>query len=729
MAGTFGAVSGVFKVAANSITNPTNTGVVTSGSGAVNVGDLVYVVVGEDTSTTATAVTDNLGNSYAATQAGTDAGTSTGRAFWSRVTVAGTITNIAVTATASTDNVAIVAAIFSGPFLASPLDANPTNITTDITSPFTCPATGTLAQAQELVVTWGVATGSTVWAATSPNTLIDQQATQTVIHTVLASQVVRSTGTISPAFTAASNPTDAVLATTSFKASIAEEWWDHFQLPSLVPQGKKLATALVAMGVASGAVAPVAPVVNPTGSGDVLFSQTHTAQISQGALLYQSIAEPVQQAPVNVSQWLQAWGTPQRKPRYPESIQVFVPVISAPTPGTGDVLFSQTGTAQTAQSALLYQSVADPVPIVQTAPFGWLAPFSEPVRQKRGLAAYEQQSLAFVKAAPFPESVSIDRWLLPLAEPTRAKRLLQEGGPSFVPVVVAPSPGTGDVLFTQTTFTLRYERALLYQAYTEVIQTTAAPVTVNVGWLTSFSLPPDGGVGIISLTSTFFSVDPSFGWYAALNEPIRRQPRTAESVLSFVPVVAAPTPGTGDVLFAQTQTTLRYERTFLYQSVADAVNFSSAPTTPSYGWYQPFSQPLYKRAGLPTPEQQAIAFVPVVTGPTPGTGDVLFSQTPVTIIYQRAFLYQSVAEPAAVVRPYIDPGMASWSYQWTGPVRLRPGLSTAAQPSGGIPPQPVPPNPPGPTGQYTVSGLYVIDQFTNNTVVYDYNGGVSHRTN
>ncbi len=201
------------SVAANSITNPTDA----VGSVAVVVGDLVFVVVGEQTTLTAGTVTDNLGNSYTATNSGTDAGTSTGRAYYSRVTVAGTLTTIHVAATGSTDNVAIVAGVFTGPFAFLPLDANPSNITTQTTSPFTAPATGTLSQNSELVVSWAVATGSTVWSATSPNTLGAQLATQAVLHSVIGYQTVSATTTVAPAFTAGSNPTDSVLGTSSFR--------------------------------------------------------------------------------------------------------------------------------------------------------------------------------------------------------------------------------------------------------------------------------------------------------------------------------------------------------------------------------------------------------------------------------------------------------------------------------------------------------------------------------
>jgi hypothetical protein len=214
----FGDRKGLLVGSAASIPNPA----VMAGSVAVVIGDLVYAVVGEQTAPTTTTASDNLGNTYTATAAATDAGTSTGHAYWSRVTVAGTLTAISVVATASGQNWAGSAAVYEGPFATSPLDANPANITSDITSPFNCPTTGTLAfagSAKELVVGWGVHTGSTVWAATSPNLLDDNEATAAILAVALGSQVVTVTTAVVPVFTAAANPTDAVLGTTSFKSA------------------------------------------------------------------------------------------------------------------------------------------------------------------------------------------------------------------------------------------------------------------------------------------------------------------------------------------------------------------------------------------------------------------------------------------------------------------------------------------------------------------------------
>lgn len=54
-----------------------------------------------------------------------------------------------------------------------------------------------------------------------------------------------------------------------------------------------------------------------------------------------------------------------------------------------------------------------------TVSFAWFDRLAEPVRVKSGLRASLQQWLAFVKAAPFPETVTESRWHQPWSEPVR----------------------------------------------------------------------------------------------------------------------------------------------------------------------------------------------------------------------------------------------------------------------------------------------------------------------
>jgi hypothetical protein len=211
----FGDLKGTLVGNAASITNPFSA----TGSVAVSVGDLVYTVIGEVSDLTVTACSDNLGNTYVATNAGTvspTGGNMTGRCYYSRVTVAGTLTSISFATTASNNNVSVSAQVIEGSFAVSPLDANPANDDTDLTSPFTCPATGTLAQADEVVLCWRVHNGLPAFTATSPNIEAVQESTAS-ISTVVGYQTVAATTSVSPAFTSGTSPTSAVAGTNSFK--------------------------------------------------------------------------------------------------------------------------------------------------------------------------------------------------------------------------------------------------------------------------------------------------------------------------------------------------------------------------------------------------------------------------------------------------------------------------------------------------------------------------------
>jgi hypothetical protein len=192
-----------------------------AGSVSVSVGDLVVAVLGQVVNLTASGATDNLGNTYTAQNAGSDAGNMTGRMFYSLVTNAGTLTTITIAASASANDFSAAAGVFEGPFIDPSIDANPANDTGDATSPFTCPATGTLAQADELVIAWGAAnivtSGGSSWAATSPNLLAATISGGTGTVTTLGYQVVAATTSVVPAFTAAVDPSGSVvLGTASF---------------------------------------------------------------------------------------------------------------------------------------------------------------------------------------------------------------------------------------------------------------------------------------------------------------------------------------------------------------------------------------------------------------------------------------------------------------------------------------------------------------------------------
>jgi hypothetical protein len=212
----FGALRGTLTGNGNSI-GATNA---ITGSVVASVADLVFAVLGQQTNLTAGTASDSLGNAYTAQNAGTDAGAVAGRAYYSVTTVSGTLTTVSITASSSTNDWCGFAAVIEGPF--TTVDKNIANITTDITSPFTCPATTTLSQAQEVVIVWGTADGSTAWAATSPNLLAGQSNNSTTIHVIVGYQAVTVTTSITPEFTSGANPTVAVLGTCTFNRDMTK---------------------------------------------------------------------------------------------------------------------------------------------------------------------------------------------------------------------------------------------------------------------------------------------------------------------------------------------------------------------------------------------------------------------------------------------------------------------------------------------------------------------------
>lgn len=209
----FGDRKGGLSASVNSVTNPTDA----TGSVSVAVGDLVWVNFAQQTNLTATGVTDNLGNSYSAVNAGTDAGTVSIRCFYSRVTVAGTLTTVSVAASASTNDASCCVDVIEGPFVTSPLDANPANAT-DATSPFTCPATGTLAQADEVVMAAISVAANTTVAATSPD-VIGTTVARANVSSGVSRRVVSATTSVTPEFTGTS--ATASQTTASFKKDTA----------------------------------------------------------------------------------------------------------------------------------------------------------------------------------------------------------------------------------------------------------------------------------------------------------------------------------------------------------------------------------------------------------------------------------------------------------------------------------------------------------------------------
>jgi hypothetical protein len=208
------ALRGSLSGGAASITNP----IVASGSVALEKGDLIIAVLGEQTALTVTAVTDNLGNSYTAQNAGTDAGTVSGRMFRAIAAARGTLTSVSFAATASADDASCVAAVFRGPF--ENIDINAANVTNDTTNPLSSNSTGTLSTGRQLAVGWIAGAFSTSGLDTASGfSVAASQRQSTAIETMISYKVVSDNSALTADFTGAGTIGNNVIGVATFYCS------------------------------------------------------------------------------------------------------------------------------------------------------------------------------------------------------------------------------------------------------------------------------------------------------------------------------------------------------------------------------------------------------------------------------------------------------------------------------------------------------------------------------
>jgi len=214
----FGAVKGTLSGTGAAIAANNDA----TGSVSVAVGDLLVCVFGERTTMSVTGVTDNLGHTYTA-GTGIDGGNGTGKVFWKIATSSGTLTTMTGAAVGgSGDDYSIVGAVYEGPFAASPLDQNPA-ANSDTVTPYVCTSSGTLAQADELVLAWMCAGNGFTGAACSGLTVDKQDGTGTGSGShaaALASVVVSATTAIVPSWTVGAGNGGHALGVITFKKLI-----------------------------------------------------------------------------------------------------------------------------------------------------------------------------------------------------------------------------------------------------------------------------------------------------------------------------------------------------------------------------------------------------------------------------------------------------------------------------------------------------------------------------
>lgn len=232
------------------------------------------------------------------------------------------------------------------------------------------------------------------------------------------------------------------------------------------------------------------------------------------------------------------------------------------------------------------QSSAFVAPVLTDATW-WLSPLSEPVRIKRGLADEQQQTLAFVKATPFPETVSVDRWLYQLSEPVRPKRGLadeQQQVLAFVKASPFPETVSADRWLQPLSQPYPAKRALLPGAQEDCFLGTP-PVAFD-GRYQPFSEPVRIKRGLADeqqqalalVEAAPFAETVSIDrWARPLNEPVRVRPALGAALQRSAAFDPYPIPPSAEVVTVDK-------------------------------WFKSYAEPT-RIKGLPTAEQQALAFV------------------------------------------------------------------------------------------------------------------------
>lgn len=201
---------------ASNITSSGGTSISTSTSLTVSVGDLVFVAFGSKASPTTVTFSDNLGNTW--TSLTSNSTSACLFAAYTVVTVAGSMTPTATYASQTLETV-ILAAQYSGPFTSPALDTNPPCDTGTVAGGVAGPATGTLAQANELIISYASSLSATVPTAGAGFTLDIGQgggSGSNKCNGGIESQVVSSTASVAPTW-----GTTLKIGTASFKERIS----------------------------------------------------------------------------------------------------------------------------------------------------------------------------------------------------------------------------------------------------------------------------------------------------------------------------------------------------------------------------------------------------------------------------------------------------------------------------------------------------------------------------
>jgi hypothetical protein len=181
-----------------------------------------------------------------------------------------------------------------------------------------------------------------------------------------------------------------------------------------------------------------------------------------------------------------------------------------------------TGLTQTAVAALF--TAGEPVLEAK-----WHQPLSEPVRQKIApqlAVALIASGLAYVEAAPFPETVTESRWHQPWSEPVRVKPRLPEGEQQFLSAQPWPAIAIG--WYRPLEEPVRVKPGLRAQLQQVLAWQPAPSPFVATGWFNWLAEPVRRKPRLPEGEQQFFAFQPTpivkIDWFGWLSEPARPRP-------------------------------------------------------------------------------------------------------------------------------------------------------------------------------------------------------------
>lgn len=412
-----------------------------------------------------------------------------------------------------------------------------------------------------------------------------------------------------------------------------DSWYETLSEPVRYKTAPKLTIALIASGLFATPVNIPTPIGYVAASSPVIFNKL---------IISQSRAEPV--FPDQTVAFNTYWTPPLSEPIRVRSflraaLQQFftAPVVVPTAPLATSAISSQV----IFKGRLIYQSATiDPYALTQPESVTedrWHQPWSEPVRQKRGLAARLQQPLAWNTEFTGAEVVTVDKWFPQLSTPVRVRRLPTSEYP-----------------------------ALTYQGPIEDRPIGAVPTYLE---------GPPSSLRLLQYQSVALPTPlVDYRWYQPLSEPVRsrRLPVAQQQVLA-APVVAAEVVYEDKWHLAWSEPVR--QRSGLRADKQQFLAFHSNPIV-SFGWYGWLSDPVRQRR-LPAAQQQFYASGYASDSNTLLDGYAPWSE-PVRTRYLRTAQQQTLAWPenASAEVIYED----KWHFPWSEPVRQKLGLNRSLQP-------------------------------------------------